>query len=357
MFEDFIKKVTTELSLKQFKLLSAIRDRSGNEKAAVFFKAESPVIYFVSIVDFDIILSNEYKNNITEIMKRMLYDNREIFNAAVCVHLMYGKEADALKTFADAQESVYDGNVHNVWWYTVDKTNKIYAGKGQPDKIHGIEKILNSALRNDETYNLMSIEKINEDGLKKSQLMQVAKIPLLVVFLVIINLILFIFETHSGDKSLYIYKFGVNNSLVFSDGQLYRLFTYMFLHGSIEHVLVNCLSLYIFGSKIEKYCGRVKTLTIYLVSGIAGGLLSAYFNTGFSVGASGAIFGLLGALFAISKKTGKQIDGLSYMAIAVLVVVSIGMGLLEPQIDNFGHIGGLIGGFIMGILLYKDKKE
>lgn len=357
MFKDLIKNTAIELSSKQFKLLTVFRDKNEDELAAVFFKADSPVIYFVSVVNFDIILSNEYENSITEITRKILNDNKELFNDAVCVHFMYGRDADTLKKFADSQDAVYDGSIHNIWWYTVCGINKVYSGKGQPDKIYGIEKILNSSLKNNKPDKGISIEKISENGLKNSQLMQVTNFPLLVVFLIVINIILFIFEIQGGDISLYIYKYGINGLFILSDGQLYRIFTYMFFHGNIEHLLVNCLSLYIFGSKVEKYCGRAKTLAIYAVAGIAGGLMSACFNTGFSIGASGAVFGLIGSLFAITKKTGKQIDGLSYMAIAVLTIVSIGMGLLEPQIDNFGHIGGLIGGFIMGILLYKDKKE
>ncbi|MEA4971987.1 MAG: rhomboid family intramembrane serine protease [Candidatus Metalachnospira sp.] len=357
MFGELIKKVAIELSAKQFELLSVIRDKRGNEVAAIYFKAESPVIYFVSVVDFDFILSSEYKNSITETMRKTLDDSREIFNDAVCVHLLVGMDFASLKEFADKQNSVYDGSIHNIWWYTDGENTKIYSGKGQPDKIHGIERILNSALMNDNSDIGVSIEKISEDGVKKSQLKQVAKFPLLVVFLIIINLVIFVFEIYGGNKNFYIYKFGIDNSLIFSDRQFYRLLTYMFIHGSIEHVLMNCLALYIYGSKVEKYCGRLKACAIYFVSGAAGGLLSACFNKGFAVGASGAVFGMMGALLAICKKTGKQIDGLSYITMAVLAVVSIGMGFLEPQIDNLGHIGGLIGGFVIGIFLYKDKKE
>jgi len=355
MFENLIKRFAIQFSVKQFSLLTTMKNKSGNEIAAVFFKAESPVIYFVSIVDFDMVLANDYKDVITRIMDKMFLGNRELFNNAVCVHLILGNDISILKQFADTQESVYDSKIHNVWWYA--DNNKVYAGNGQPDKVHGIEKILGLAMNNSESFKEMSIEEINKEWIKKSQLMQVTKFPLLVVFLVIINLFLFLFDMISGNLSLYTMEYGINGSFIFSEGQLYRLFTYMFLHGSIEHVVMNCLSLFIFGSKIEKYCGRVKTMAIYLISGIAGGLLSALFNTGFSIGASGAIFGMLGALLAISKKTRKRIDGLSYITIGVLVVVSIGMGVLEPQIDNFGHIGGLIGGFVLGFLLYKDKKE
>lgn len=357
MFDGLIKKVALDLTSKQFKLLSAVRDESGSEVAAVFYKAESPVIYFVSVVDFDIILSKEYKKSINDTMCKMLSGNKGMFNDAVCVHLLTGQDSCELKKFVDEQDSIYDGNVHNIWWYTDSESKTIHQGIGQPDKIYGIEKILYSALINEEHGINKPIEKINEEGIKNSQLIQVTKLPLLVVFLVVINLILFGFEIYGGNISFYIREFGINNSLVFGEGQYYRLFTYMFMHGSIEHVLMNCLALYIYGSKVEKYCGKLITIIIYFVSGAAGGLLSACFNTGFAVGASGAIFGMMGALLAICKKTGKRIDGLSYMTMAVLAVVSIGMGFLEPQIDNLGHIGGLIGGFIIGIFLYKDKME
>ena len=131
----------------------------------------------------------------------------------------------------------------------------------------------------------------------------------------------------------------------------------MFLHGGIEHIAMNSLSLYIYGTRTEKYSGTAKFIFVYIISGIAGGLLSALFNYSFAVGASGAIFGIIGFMLALCRKTGKQIDGLGYMTMLLIAIVSIGFGFADPQIDNFGHIGGFIAGFIVGNIMYRKNKE
>lgn len=356
-FEKLVKKTAMELSSNQYHLLTVVRDEHDSEIAAIFYKNDSPIIYFVSVVDFDRILPDKYKKSIDETIHDMLKLNEGGFINAICIHFISGKDTDELRNFVNSQDVIYDGNIHNVWWYADFRIKKVCTGDRQPSKVNDIGKILNRALEDEKTDIRMSVEKLSEAGANKSQLIQVAKFPLLVFILIVLNLILFGLEVYSGDIQRYIYNFGVNKVLIFLDGQLYRLFTHIFMHGSVEHVFLNCMSLYIYGSKVEKYYGRFRTFAIYCVSGILGGLVSALFNTGFSVGASGAIFGMIGALLSICKKTGKQIDGLGYMTMAVLAVISIGMGFLNPQVDNFGHIGGLIGGFIMGMMLYRDKEE
>lgn len=356
-FKELIKSTAIELSLNQYNLLTVVRDENGNEVVAIFYKAESPIIYFVAITNFDMILPDKYKSSINETIDNMLEHNESMFINAICVNFISGKDTKILRDFIDSQDLIYDGYIHNVWWYVDCKVNKVCTGDNQPSKVNGIEKILNIAFKNKKIDERMTVEELSEAGASKSQLVQVVKFPLLVFVLITLNLVLFGFEIYSGDISSYIYSFGLNKELVFSDRQLYRLLTYMFMHGDVGHVFLNCMSLYIYGSKVEKYYGRFRAFGIYFVSGILGGLFSALFNTGFSVGASGAVFGMIGALLYICKKTGKQIDGLDYMTMAILAVMSIGMGFFKPQVDNLGHIGGLIGGFIIGMILYKDKEE
>ena len=93
------------------------------------------------------------------------------------------------------------------------------------------------------------------------------------------------------------------------------------------------------------------------MSGILGGILSAALNGGYAVGASGAIFGLIGAVLILSKMKRRNIDGLGYMTMLIIAVSSIGMGMMTANVDNFGHIGGFIGGIIIGYAACRLKKE
>ena len=140
------------------------------------------------------------------------------------------------------------------------------------------------------------------------------------------------------------------NELI-AKGQYFRLVSCMFLHGGIVHVGVNMYSLYAIGPMVEKVYGKAKYIAIYFVSGICASILSYICSTSVSIGASGAIFGLLGAVlvFAIKSK-GKAGSGFIRSILSV-IFINIFIGVALPNIDNFGHIGGLIGGMLIAFLV------
>jgi rhomboid protease GluP len=131
-------------------------------------------------------------------------------------------------------------------------------------------------------------------------------------------------------------------------GEVWRFFTPMLLHGSILHIGFNMYALYIFGIGLERRYGHGRYLLLYVLSGFAGSVFSFLFSSAYSIGASGAIFGLVGAegifLYQNRKLFGNQVR----QAIGnVVFVVAINLFLgLQPGIDNWGHIGGLMGGVI-----------
>jgi rhomboid protease GluP len=131
-------------------------------------------------------------------------------------------------------------------------------------------------------------------------------------------------------------------------GQLWRFFTPMLLHGSILHIGFNMYALMAFGGGLERRYGHGRFLMLYLLGGFAGTVFSFLFSSAYSIGASGAIFGLVAAegifLFQNRKLFGSQAKGALNN---VLFVVAINLFLgLQPGIDNWGHMGGLMGGLI-----------
>jgi len=140
------------------------------------------------------------------------------------------------------------------------------------------------------------------------------------------------------------------NELI-TQGQYYRLISAMFLHGGIVHLAVNMYSLYAIGPMVEKVYGKAKFIAIYFVAGICSSLLSYVYSPSMSIGASGAIFGLLGAVLVFAIKSKGKTGSAFIRSILAVIIANIFIGMTLPGIDNFGHIGGLIGGIIISFLI------
>ena len=120
----------------------------------------------------------------------------------------------------------------------------------------------------------------------------------------------------------------------------------MFLHANIIHILFNMYALYVIGMQLESFLGKAKYLVVYLLSGLSGSMLSIFFDNGFSVGASGAIFGLLGSLLYFGFHYRVYLDSVIKSQIIPLIVLNLLIGFMSTGIDNWAHIGGLIGGIL-----------
>ncbi len=140
-------------------------------------------------------------------------------------------------------------------------------------------------------------------------------------------------------------------------GEWYRLISSMFLHFNFEHILMNMLSLFIFGKIVESIIGSWRMLIIYIISGLYGNFVSLSFNTTtISVGASGAIFGLIGSIFVImylSKNFNKKMIGQLLIALFVLIVFSLFMS----NINIMAHLGGFISGVLITLIGYYFKTQ
>ena len=139
---------------------------------------------------------------------------------------------------------------------------------------------------------------------------------------------------------------------VFQGGQWWRLVTSMFLHGGIAHLLLNGWGFFQLGALFEVWLGSVQLLLVYFASGIAGSLASAYFGDVPSVGASGAIFGVLGALIAFLLRRHQFLTPQAKSLLFQLVgwaVINVFFGFSTPGIDNAAHLGGCAAGFLLGL--------
>ena len=135
---------------------------------------------------------------------------------------------------------------------------------------------------------------------------------------------------------------GAKDGLAIAQGQYWRFLSPVFIHGDILHVAVNMYSLYVIGPVIERFFGWRLTLVLYLLSGVAGVIASWYLTPQISIGASGAIFGLLGSLGAfllVNRDTFGAAGKFQFRQIVLVALLNLTLGL-SPGIDNWGHIGG-----------------
>ena len=170
--------------------------------------------------------------------------------------------------------------------------------------------------------------------------------------LILINIIMFLITAAASRSiididSLVLLNFGAKYSPLIALGEYHRLVTSMFLHGGIMHIALNMYALKMLGPLIEEVYGKAKFTIIYFTAGITGSVLSYLLSDSLSVGASGAIFGLLGAsvVYGIKMKNRIGKDFLRNMFQAIFINLVIGFTI--RNIDNAAHIGGLIGGLLI----------
>ncbi len=153
-------------------------------------------------------------------------------------------------------------------------------------------------------------------------------------------------------------RYGALNSVLVQNGEFWRLITAGFLHGGIFHLIFNMYALYIIGTQIENFAGKWKFLAIYFCSMLTASLMSCVINpNSVSVGASGAIFGLLGALVYFGYHYRLYLGSVLRNQIIPLILFNLLLGFMVSGIDNAAHLGGLIGGLLISMALGVQKRE
>jgi rhomboid protease GluP len=157
--------------------------------------------------------------------------------------------------------------------------------------------------------------------------------------------------TGGSTESEVLIRMGAKFTPLIAGGEYWRLFTAMFLHVGVIHLLMNAYALFVIGSELERILGWKRFLAIYVISGLMGNLASYAFSPHPAAGASGAIFGLIGALAAVFFRYRKRLGkwGRARLTnIAVILVLNLGYSLMVPGIDYLAHLGGLVSGFVLG---------
>lgn len=211
------------------------------------------------------------------------------------------------------------------------------------------------------------INKKNQEETEQAEELFKIKKPIITYSLILINVIAFIamylFGKGSTNAQTLVDFGGLVPNLInghYNIYELYRLVTSMFLHNGIAHLLLNMYALYILGPQLESFFGKFKFAIIYLISGIAGNLLSLLFISSdtVSVGASGAIFGLMGAMLYFGYHYRVYLGTVIKSQIIPIIILNLLFGFMLSGINNFAHIGGLVGGILISMAVgvkYKSQ--
>lgn len=179
--------------------------------------------------------------------------------------------------------------------------------------------------------------------------------PYISIALVVLNAMVFLICTFTGDM---LYNVGeLSPASCFGARQYYRIVTAMFLHADINHLVNNMLLLAGIGAMIEKETGHISFLFIYFLSGIGGQAVSLAYKVMVgewyqaSIGASGAVFGLVGVLLAMSLAWSRKLSNVTWQRVVFVVGYSIYSGVIAEGIDNAAHIGGCAAGLVLGFVM------
>ena len=299
-------------------------------------------------------INSNYIHNIDQLK----FDNYKIKNITKQIRKKtFSLNLKTLNILLDLNDDVIVANNKYIDNYKIDNIKDIR----KDDGLGGIfPKLKTMSLSDGDSFETLvnlttDISKKNaKDNAEYEKIFAPKKITLTYI-LIAINIFMFILEV--------MYPKEIIGGLLLSpvdvkSGEIYRLFTSMFLHGDIIHLVMNMYALFVIGKEIENSLGKYKFIIIYLTSGIAGSLLSCIGDAN-SLGASGAIFGLFGALLYFGYHYRLYFGQVILREVIPVILINLLIGFMVVEINNAAHIGGLVGGIFttMALGVSENKKQ
>lgn len=279
-------------------------------------------------------------------------------------------KVNALNICLDISKKVDKCDVKNIETIGVESLNDV---RKNPDINKAFPRIKDELLETNDGLDLIInvTNDINEKTEEENKKFNDVFAPKKIVFTNVISLIClvmyFVIAIYDGNfinfDANILAKFGANNIILVKSGEVWRLLTSAFLHVGLIHLFVNMYSLRVIGPSVEALIGKWKFIFIYLVSSISASLMSLVFTESniVSAGASGAIFGLMGALLYFGYHYRLYLNDAIKTQIIPVIVFNLLIGFMISGIDNGAHIGGLVGGYLatmaIGIKNKSHKKD
>lgn len=246
--------------------------------------------------------------------------------------------------FENGEQQLVDG-LPNAWLIAAD-TGRIYVFEHQINEFDGLHVYLEEGLQS-----VRSVRRKNAFSLQP-----------VTIALVVLNVIYYGIITVAGrgeyDNLDFMLKMGAFSYETFTGGAWYQILTSLFVHFGLTHLLNNMVLLLYVGSELESRIGKIRFAGLYLFTGIVGNAVSLWYyhsvgNPAVSGGASGAIFGVIGALILVLIMSRARTRNITARRLIVLVCITIYYGMSSMGVDNAAHIGGFVSGIVSGFLLSK----
>lgn len=322
---------------------------TNRKEFTVFFRLENSfvnVIHLVDITKNPDVRPEEYER----VIEKIEWQFRDRGSSEVHSFTLF------ISDNPEQTEAFAEGNFFS--W--VIQGRRLIVPKEHSEDFYGIRKKLEEFLINPLVPEDYEEGKVKYDWSGKQSYKSIKQRPLSNHLFFVVNVFVFTLCTFTGDL---LYTKGVMdlNSVVHMK-QWYRLFSSMFLHADINHLISNMLILFFLGDIVERTLGHVKYFFLYLLAGLGGNLLSLWYcyqisdYTG-SLGASGAIFGMVGALLWLLIRNRGRLETMSIPKILFLIGYSAYYGIRSTNVNNLAHLGGLLTGFFLCILFYRKKKK
>lgn len=351
MNQPYINRVTQQFISQGFQPVSVYNPITS------YIKQEGGQVYLVHLLDISMYSKQQWQEVDRQLQE---YSNHYLNSLSIqrkmVLNVFIGnQQVMELYTQYEHRFMDYNSSYLPIYWFVDIVTATIRVPHQMPDQLIKIENYLK-----------MSFQYSNMANHKPPLIKKTNKIPV-TYSLIGANVLLWIAFVVFFDSDFILTSMGLNTIRFFHGYEFWRLFTSMFTHLSITHLGYNMLSLIIFGSRLEKYTGHGKFLFIYITSGLVAGLASVVFNyvalptimqvNTFGIGASGAIFGIIGSALAVSRTTGRDLEDLSAFVIAAMAGIGIFMGFVntETNVDNMAHLGGFISGYLITKMLLKQN--
>ncbi|MDQ2088115.1 rhomboid family intramembrane serine protease [Herbivorax sp. ANBcel31] len=348
---DYMPLTNNEGEIIQYENIKILQKYTGKE------------LLIVELINANSLSEHDMKNRIQSSRKRM--DQMNQINSMYIFEIFIFDSSPNQYIIEEIQNASkdlsYDGkflfcSVVGLEDNTVTDYNEFKMYKNNPTSI--LKDALNQNYN--EIDNSVDIKQLVKEKLDQQKIKFVAKKPYLTYGLIAANIIIFIifhivsyFTNIDYGKLIVEYGAKVNSGII--SGEYWRFFTPIFIHSGISHLLVNCYSLYILGSLIERIYGHKKYGFIYIIAGIFGSIMSFMFSAMPSVGASGSIFGLIGAMLYFGVENPTAFKKYFKNSVITILLLNAFFMFTASNIDNFGHLGGLIGGFLASGIVKLNK--
>lgn len=274
------------------------------------------------------------------------------------IYFIYSENVEKDKVF----------NTGNIKFWLIDIiAGQLIIYENQPDDFDGLKLQIQMSLNEISSHSdYRTGRTVSSFGSNRNRQSNLKTIPYVTILIILINTIIFFVLEHMGstENAVFMMKHGAANSkLIFDESEYYRLFTSMFLHFGLAHLLNNMISLWFVGGEVERLYGRIEYVIIYVMTGLAGSIVSAMYNyvngrDRVSAGASGAIYGILGALVVLFLRYRGKRNSRAYKMLMLLAFL-IMAGRATGNVDNMAHLGGFIAGVICGFLfsMLNEKQD